>query len=133
MVKGTESDNNIAAFGGDFQQTLVLQTDNGPPFNGKDSHELQRYLKWTGIKHKPTKSAEDPEANGLVESLMKHCQKIWHTSITERLNPKAELNRHLRMYRTTPRPSTGKLPSEILFGRKPRTRLPHITENKDLI
>ena len=87
-------------------------------------------MKWTRIKHNPTKSEEDPEANGHAESFMKHCQKIWHTSITEQLNPKAELNRHLRMYRTTPHPSTGKSPSEILFGRKPRTRLPHITENK---
>ena len=57
-----------------------LRTDNGPPWN---FHAMKTYLKWAGINHQPTVSAEDPEANGLAESFMKHLRKIYHTSIVE--------------------------------------------------
>ena len=86
---------------------------------------MKEYLKWVGIKHEPTKGAEDPEANGLVEAFMKHLQKIYHTYI-ERKNPKEEINNHLRMFRATPHASTGKIPAEILFGRRYNNRLPDI-------
>jgi len=101
-------------------------TDNRPPFNGTDSHDLKQYFKWAGIKHKPILSAEDPVANGLAESFMKHCQKVWHTSYVGGKNPAAELNKHLRMYRATPDPTTGKSPSEVLFGRTIRTQIPNL-------
>ena len=112
-------------------------TDNGPPFNGKDSHALQQYFRWAGIKHDPTISSDDPEANGLAESVMKHCKKIWHTAIVERKNPRAEINKHLMKMRTTPHPATKKSPAELLFNRRIRTRLPQTTpligERPDII
>ena len=54
---------------------------------------------------------------------MKHCVKIYHTATIERKNPEAELNKHLRMYRATPHPTTGKPPALLLFGRNIRTRI----------
>ena len=57
---------------------------------------------------------------------MKHCQKVWHTSYVGGKNPAAELNKHLRMYRATPHPTTGKSPSEVLFGRTIHTRIQNL-------
>ena len=39
-----------------------------------------------GVTH-VTKSAEDPEATGLVEAFMKHLKKIFHTAGVEREDP----------------------------------------------
>ena len=69
---------------------------------------MKEYFKWAGIKHEPTKSAEDPEANGLVEAFMKHLQKIYHTAYFKRHNPKEEINKHHRIFQATPHSSTGK-------------------------
>ena len=57
------------------------------PFNGKDSHLLQRYLTNMGIEHITNKSAKDPEATGLVEAFMRHLKKIFHTAGVEREDP----------------------------------------------
>lgn len=136
IVNSTGADANIEAFDNIFTRhgyCESLKTDSGPPFNGNESHQLQQYFKWAGIKHHTITSAEDPEANGLAESFMKHCKKIWHTAIVERKNPKAEINKHLLMVRSTPHPTTKKTPAELLFGRSIRTRLPqtqHLTVNR---
>ena len=131
ITKDTSAEENIVALDEILSRhgfCDTLRTDNGPPWN---SHLMKEYLKWAGIKHEPTKSAEDPEANGLVEAFMKHLQKIYHTAYIERKNPKEEINKHLRMFRATPHSSTGKIPAEILFGRKYNNRLPDIkTENR---
>ena len=139
VVKSTRADANIEAFDNMFSRhgyPKKLKTDGGPPFNGNENHELQKYFKWAGIKHSPTHSAEDPEANGLAEAFMKKIQKIWHTAHVERKNPKAELNKMLQQYRATPHPTTGQAPAELLFGRKFRTRLPQssgTSERKDIL
>ena len=127
VVKGTSADANIPALDDIFARhgfCKRLKTDGGPPFNGNENHSLQQYFRWASIKHKTTVSAEDPEANGLAEAFMKHCAKIYHTAIIERKNPEAELNKHLRVYRATPHPTTGKPPALLLFGRNIRTRVP---------
>ena len=90
VVGSTSADANIEAFDNIFTHHGYpdsLKTDGGPPFNGNDSHLLKQYFKWAGIRHHTTTSADDPEANGLAESVMKHCKKIWHTSIVEHKNP----------------------------------------------
>ena len=134
VVSSTSAEPNIDAFDRMFSihgYPEKLKTDGGPPFNGKENHQLQKYFKWAGIKHKSTVSADDPEANGLAEAFMKHIQKVWHTARLEGNDPKAELNKHLLMYNATPHPSTGFAPAELMFGRKIRTRLPNTLPRKD--
>jgi hypothetical protein len=127
VVRSTGAEANIEAFDSIFARhgfPSKLKTDGGPPFNGGENHLLQKYFKWAGIDHHTTHSADDPEANGLAESFMKHVKKVWHTALMEKNNPVAELNKHLQMYRATPHPSTGYPPAQLLFGRNINTRLP---------
>ena len=127
-VNGTSAQANIAAFDTIFSRhgfCKTLTTDGGPPFNGLDSHELQEYFRWAGIKHTTTMSAEDPEANGLAEAFMKIIKKIWHTCTMTKRDAMAEINKRLQAYRATPHPTTGKAPAELMYGgRTYRTRLP---------
>ena len=132
VVSGTSAEANIRAFDNTFSchgNPKHLLSDNGAPFNGGPSHMLQQYFRQEGIEHKPNASAEDPEANGLAEAFMKHAKKVWHTSIIAHKDPYIELNRHLKMYRATPHPSTGKSPAELLFNRKFQTKIPDIRTN----
>ena len=104
---------NVAALDSIFARhgnPAVLITDNGAPFNGGHDHILQKYLRQEGIRHKPTESADDPEVNGLAEAFMKHCKKVWHTAIIGNKDPKMQLQKHLKMYRASPHPTTGKSP-----------------------
>ena len=136
VVKGTGAEANIDAFDSIFARhgyPSRLKSDGGPPFNGGENHLLQKYFRWAGIDHKTTRSADDPEANGLAESFMKHVKKVWHTALMERNNPVAEMNKHLQMFRATPHPSTGYPPAQLLFGRNINTRLPHPREEENAL
>ena len=82
-----------------------------------------------GIAHRPTFAAEDPEANGTCEAFMKHLKKVWHTSYAQHRDPALDLNRHLRSFRSTPHPTTGHIPAEILFRRKVSTILPDLRQD----
>ena len=65
VVKSTSAEDNIQAFAEVFSRHGIprrLHSENGTPFNGKDSHLLQKYITSMGIKHVTNKSAEDPEA-----------------------------------------------------------------------
>ena len=76
-------------------------TDNGPPWNGTDTHIMQQYLEWAGVNHVPTQSADDPEANGLAERFMQAIGHSWETSTVEGRNWLSSLNSKLKMYRNT--------------------------------
>ena len=102
-----------------------LVTDNGPPWNGSDSHAMKQYLKWAGVEHSPTQSADDPEANGLAERFMQEIGNTWDTATVEGIDPLASLNSKLKMYRNTEHSVTKRKPAEWLFGRPIRTRLPN--------
>ena len=132
VVRGTSAEDNIHAFSEIFSRhgvPEILHSDNGPPFNGRDSHLLQQYFQNFGIQHLPNHSAEDPEATGLVEAFMKHIKKLFHTSSISHTDPYLALHNHLLQVRATPHPSTSKSPAELLFGRKFRTKLPDLRQN----
>ena len=102
VVNSTNADSNIKPLDDilsrhGFPETM--RTDNGPPWNGNYTHKMN--LKCCGIKHEPTRSLYDPEANGLTEAYMKVCQKVYHTALIEKKNPMAELNKRLRSDRST--------------------------------
>ena len=127
VVKNTAAEANIRALEEVFGRhgyPIKMRTDNGPPWNGVESHAMQQYLKWAGVQHDPTKSADDPEANGLAERLMQLVGKSWETAMVEGTNPIASLNAALKSYRNTEHSVTGRKPAEWLFGRAIRTRLP---------
>ena len=135
IVSSTSAEPNIRALDNIFSihgYCDTLTTDNGPPFNGNEYHELQKYFTWAGITHKTLESAEDPEANGFVDAFMTHIGKVWHTVIIERKDPIIELNKHMQMIRATPHPSTGKAPAELMYGKRAtyQTRLPEINDTK---
>jgi hypothetical protein len=96
---------------------------------GKDSHLLQQYLRNMGVTHITNKSAEDPEAKGLVEAFMKHLKKIFHTAGVEKEDPHLRLNEYLMQHRATPHSTMEKSPAELLFGRRFNTRLPDLRTN----
>lgn len=132
IVKGTSAEANIHAFSEVFSRhgfPHLLHSDGGPPFNGKDTHLLQQYFQSVGVEHRVNRSAEDPEATGLVEAFMKHIKKIFHTSAVSRLDPYLQMNDHLLQFRATPHPTTGKSPAELMFGRKFQTKLPDLRPN----
>ena len=120
-VKGTGVKDNIHAFDQVFSRhgfPTVLFSDNGAPFNGNRHHELQEYFRFAGISHKPNRSPLDPEVNRLDESFMKHCKKIWLTSVVKKKDPVLEINKHLRTVRSTPHISKGQIPVDLLFEKK---------------
>jgi hypothetical protein len=108
-----------------------LVTDNGPPWNGQDTHAMKQYLKWAGIEHLPTQSADDPEANGLAERFMQEIGNAWETAAVENIDPFTSLNSKLKMYRNTEHSVTKRKPAEWLFGRAIRTRLPELQTQHD--
>ena len=77
-----------------------------------------------GIQHITNRSAEDPEATGLVEAFMKHLKKVFHTAEVAREDPYLRLNDYLMLLR-----AMKKCPAELLFHRKFVTKLPDMRVN----
>ena len=129
VVKGTAAEQNIHAFSETFARHGIptsIHSDNGAPFNGTESHLLRKYLHSKGIAILPNRSAQDPEATGLVEAFMKHLKKVFHTATVAGEDLILALHNHLLSFRATPHPTTGKSPAELLYGRKFYTTLPDL-------
>ncbi|XP_048513420.1 uncharacterized protein K02A2.6-like [Athalia rosae] len=96
-----------------------IVSDNGPTFKATEFHE---FLHSHGILHRFS-APYNPQTNGQVEiyvntikqSLKKMCEKV--SDVQE------ALLQVLTQYRITPQVTTGKAPSELLFGTKPRCTL----------
>ena len=131
-VKSTSAKDNIPIFDQVFKRhgyPRSLLSDNGPPFNGRDTHLFQRYMRWAGVKHKSTHSADDARANGLAESAMKGVKKAWDVARLQGRDPLAAVADYVHHHNTRIHASTGLSPSEYLFGRKIRTRIPGRTRH----
>ncbi|CAB4022735.1 PREDICTED: uncharacterized protein K02A2.6-like [Paramuricea clavata] len=104
----------------------TLISDNGPPFNGDD---YARYLKALGIQAKFS-TPYWPQGNATVERFMRPLGKALKTATLEGRPWKQELNRFLLQYRATPHCTTGVPPSELLFNRVIKGKLPVINSKK---
>ncbi|CAB3991864.1 Retrovirus-related Pol poly from transposon [Paramuricea clavata] len=104
----------------------TLISDNGPPFNGDD---YARYLKALGIQAKFS-TPYWPQGNATVERFMRPLGKALKTATLEGRPWKQELNRFLLQYRSTPHCTTGVPPSELLFNRVIKGKLPVINSKK---
>ena len=82
-----------------------------------------------GIEHITNKSAEDPEATGLVEAFMRHLKKIFYMARVEQEDPYLKINDYLMQFRATPHATMKKCPAELLFNRKFVTKLPDLRTN----
>ena len=104
-----------------------IKSDNGPPFR---SEEYRRFCDDHGIQHQKI-SPLWPEANGLVENVMKRVGKIAKIAHSSGQDWVRQLCTFAGHYRAVPHPSTHKSPNKVLFGRELRNKLPQITPKED--
>ena len=97
-----------------------LVTDNGPQFISQSFKDL---MKEFGIKHRRV-TPYYPQSNGEVEPFNRTLKKAIHTAIAEGTNWRVALQSFLLSYRNTPHSTTGVAPSELMFGRPFRDKLP---------
>ena len=92
-------------------------SDNGPQFAAE---EFQDFCKKNGIRHILI-APYHPASNGLaergVQTFKRGYKKLSEGMVEDRVA------RFMLQYATTPHTTTGQSPSELLFGRKLRTRL----------
>ena len=105
----------------------IVRSDNGPPFT---SHEFESYMAEIGAKHKKITPLW-PQANSEAENFMKPLTKTIRAAHTEKKDWKKELHTFLLNYRATPHSTTGFPPSELLFNRLIRTKLPQVISVQD--
>lgn len=105
----------------------IIKSDNGPPFT---SHEFHAYITETGVKHQKI-TPHWPQANSEAENFMKPLTKAVRAAYTEKKNWKRVMYTFLLNYRATPHTTTGFPPSELLFNRKVRTKLPQVVTISD--
>ncbi|CAG2245497.1 unnamed protein product [Mytilus edulis] len=103
---------------------LSIHTDNGPQFV---SQHFKNFMSEHGIVHHRTTPLW-PQANGEVERQNRSIMKRVKIAQAEGRDWKLELSKFLIMYRSTAHSTTGVSPSELLFGRKIRTKLPELID-----
>ena len=108
---------------GRFGLPEVIVTDNGTCFR---SSEFETFLRRNGVKH-ITSAPYHPSSNGLAERAMRVIKQGLR-KVTEG-TLKARIATILTSYRITPQATTGVPPSELLFGRRIRTRLDLLKPN----
>lgn len=104
----------------------TVVSDNGPPFNGD---EYKRYMTALGITAKFS-TPYWPQENATVERFMQPLGKALKTAKIEGRPWRQELNRFLLQYRTTPHCTTGVPPSELLFNRTVKGKIPVLNAKK---
>ncbi|XP_060595124.1 uncharacterized protein K02A2.6-like [Ruditapes philippinarum] len=130
-IKSTAADTvipRLEAIFSIFGYPEVVKTDNGPPFQ---SRAFREFADNSGFKHKRITPLH-PQANGIVERFMAPLQKAIKTAIASRQDYKRALSIYLMNFRNTPQTTTQTAPSELMFNRKLKTKLPKMTfDNKD--
>ena len=101
----------------------TFMTDNGSQFT---SAEFQAHMKSNGIKHicsSPYHTATNGLAERAVQSFKEHLKWFHDGSLQEKLA------KFLLWYRLTPHSTTGVPPTELLLGRRPRSKLDLLKPN----
>lgn len=101
-----------------------ITLDNGRQFV---SSEFDNYCKQRGITLNRT-TPYWPQENGLTERQNRSMMKRLKISQGLKQDWKEELRKYLLMYYSTPHSTTGKTPSELLYGRTIRTKLPSLRD-----
>ena len=99
-----------------FGLPVSIVSDNGPCFS---SSEFKEFAVKCGVRH-ITSAAYHPATNGQAERMIQTFKRALKRS-KEPLQQ--TLDRFLFNYRLTPHSTTGVSPAELMFGRRPRTRL----------
>jgi len=102
----------------------TVTSDNGPHFV---ADTFETFLRNNGIEHRKTTPLW-PQANGEIERQNRSLLKRMQIAQVEGQDWKTAVQTYLVAYRNTPHPSTGVCPSELLFRRKLRTKLPELQE-----
>ena len=116
---GTTSKETIKCLRHTFSQfglPVSMVTDNGPCFT---SQEFKDFITNCGIHHITT-AVYKPSTNGLAERMVQTFKKALRTSADP---VQLTIDRFLFNYRLTPHSTTGVSPSELMFGRRLRSRL----------
>ena len=100
---------------------------NGPPFN---EHDFTRFADTMGFKQEKITPMR-PKANGEVERFMRTVGKTVKAATGNGQPRKTLLSSFVRNYRSTPHPTTGVTPAELMIGRKMKTKLPEMTSPDD--
>ena len=118
IVNSTSSDATISKLRSIFAVHGLpeqIVTDNGSGFT---SAEFDSFCKQNGIKHILT-SPYHPSSNGLAERAV----QTFKSAVVRMEGPMdVRLSRFLFRYRVTPQSTTGLSPSQLLMGRRLRTR-----------
>ncbi|XP_038106540.1 uncharacterized protein K02A2.6-like [Culex quinquefasciatus] len=109
-----------------YPQTITL--DNAKQFVGI---EIQEYCKTHGI-YLNHSAPYWPQENGLVEKQNRSFLKRLKISHALNRDWKQDLREYLVMYYTTPHSTTGKTPTEMLYGRTIRSKIPALSDIEEL-
>lgn len=107
---------------------LSITSDNGRQFI---SSEFKQYCDSNNIESITT-TPYWPQQNGEVERQNRSLLKRLKISQEAKRNWQDDLQNYLLMYRSTPHSITGKTPSEMLFNRNIRDKLPSMNQAKIL-
>ncbi len=100
--------------------------------NGKQliSDEFKQYLSLHGIKLKNV-TPYSPVVNGEVERFNRSLKKANQCAHAEGKDWRAELNKFLLLYRTTPHATTGECPATVFFGRNIKNDIPEYKDSNE--
>jgi len=108
-----------------FPQTLTA--DNGRQFI---SAEFKEFCTTNGIELRTTPPYW-PQANGEVENMNKSLVKRLKIAYASRSNNKKELQKFVLMYNVTPHSTTGAAPTQLMYNRTIRDKIPGIEDILD--
>ncbi|MES9880447.1 MAG: RNase H-like domain-containing protein [Sedimenticola sp.] len=104
-----------------------ITTDNAP---NMVSDEMEKFFYQNGITHKRI-SPYWPRANGLCENFNKTLGRCIKSATAENKNWRSEMYKFLLAYRTTTHVTTGRAPTDLLYNRTVRNKLPHFAKKRD--